>query len=144
MLMKQIIIAIVITALSITGCGSNNSRPSDLPQLYPCVLTVTQEGNPLSGAYVTLIPMEESNAKYQASSVTDNEGKATIITYGFDGVPAGKYKVCVRKVVGDENREYQLVEPKYSDSKNTPHELEITGKQMPPASFDVGKSVKPK
>ena len=143
--MQKIIIALIlIAAMSITGCGKNNSRPSDLPQLFPCVLTITQEGNPLDGAYVTLIPMEESNAKYQASSVTNKSGEATIVTYGFDGVPAGKYKVCVRKVVGEEDREYQLVEPKYSDPLNTPHEIEIIGKKMPPASFDVGKTVKPR
>ena len=91
-----------------------------------------------------LIPMEGTQAKYQASANTDSSGKATLVTYGFDGVPAGKYKVCVRRVVSDENTgaEFQTVEREYSDPERTPHEIEITNKKMPPASFDVGKAIK--
>jgi len=140
--MRHLTIPFILIVLSLTGCGTGRPRPDDLPKLYPCVLTITQEGNPLSGAYVNLIPMEEVNAKYQASSVTNDEGKATVVTYGFDGVPAGKYKVCVRKVVGEENAEYQTVERQYANPNTTPHEIEITQQKMPPLTFEVGKPIR--
>ncbi|MDR0327861.1 MAG: carboxypeptidase-like regulatory domain-containing protein [Planctomycetaceae bacterium] len=127
----------LLAVISIAGCSNRVSRPNDLPELHPCTFTITQDGDPLDGAYVSLIPMEETNAKYQTSSVTNHEGKAAFATYGFNGVPAGKYKVCVRKVVGEEDGEYQAVEPLYSDAEYTPHEIEITGKKMSAVSFDV-------
>lgn len=135
------IIMLLLTGLAAMGC-SDRQRPGDLPKLYPCELTITQEGTPLSGANVTLFPAEETNAKYQASSITNSEGKATLKTYGFDGIPAGKYKVCVRKVIGEENAEYQTVERQYSDSDKTPHEIEIIGGKTFQTSLDVGKAVK--
>jgi len=133
----------MLITLSLTGCG-NSSRPGDLPPLYPFVVTITQEGNPLQGASVMLIPMEGTQAKYQASANTDSNGKATLVTYGFDGVPVGKYKVCIRKVVSDENTgaEFQTVERQFGLPESTPHEIEITGKKMPPTTFEVGKAIR--
>jgi hypothetical protein len=141
--MKKIIIAFMLAVVSLTGC-SNSNRPSDMPTLFPCVVMITQEGSPLNGANVMLIPMPGTQDKYQASAVTDGGGKATLVTYGFDGIPAGKYKVCIRKVISDEKTgaEFQTVEQQYAIPDSSPHEIEITGKKMPPMSFDVGKPVK--
>jgi hypothetical protein len=155
--MKKIINAfMLVAAVTLTGCNKSN-RPSDLPPLYPCAMTIIQDGNPLGGATVSLVPLEEANAKYQASSITDESGTAVITTYGFDGVPAGRYKVCVWKTliegveqyqdnygetVSTTGTEYRTVETQYSDAETTPHEIEITGKKLSPKTFDVGKLVK--
>lgn len=155
-MMRKVIIALLLAAGTMTGC-SNDSRPKDLPPLYPCVITVTQNAAPLDGAVVNLVAVEKTNAKYQASSVTDENGKAVIATYGFDGIPAGRYKVCVWKTVVEGVKEYtnsdgelveslgtdyRTVEPKYSSAQSTPYEIEITAKSTSPEPFDVGKAVK--
>ena len=155
--MNKIIIASLLTIPFIIGCGGDSSRPKDLPPLFPCVVTITQDGQPLGGATVSFDPVDTGNAKYQASSITDDTGKAVATTYGFEGVPAGKYKVCVRKTLVEPGKqirdgygdlvdapgtEYRTVDPKYSYADSTPHEIEIVGKGTPPASFDVGKPVK--
>ena len=154
--MKKIVISFMLAAVLITGCAKDN-RPSDLPPLYPCAITITQEGEPLNGATVSLFAVEGTSSKYQPSGITDANGKATLMTYGFEGAPAGKYKVCVRKTIiedggktldgyGEEidapGIEYRAVEQEYSDVATTPHEIEISNKRTPPHTFDVGKAVK--
>ena len=156
--MNKIIIASLLTIPFIIGCGGDSSRPTDLPPLFPCVVTITQDGQPLDGATVSFASADTSaGAKYQATAITDDTGKAVATTYGFDGVPAGKYKVCVWKTLTEPGKqirdgygdlvdapgtEYRTVDPKYSFADSTPHEIEIVGKGTPPASFDVGKPVK--
>jgi len=152
-------LAFMFAVLSLCGCGSNSSKPSDLPPLFPCAITITQDGKPLEGATVNLVPMEGTDSKYQASATTDADGKAVIKTYGYDGSPAGKFRVCVWKTLtesggktidgyGEEVEapgiEYRLVDVKYFDAKTTPHEIEIIGKDTLPATFDVGKAIKEK
>ncbi|MDR1960502.1 MAG: hypothetical protein LBQ54_15940 [Planctomycetaceae bacterium] len=145
------------TLFSVSGC-KDSSRPEDLPKLFPCIITITQEGKPLEEASVELVAADQNNAKYKSLSITDAEGRAVMSTYGFKGVPAGKYKVAVTKTLTDdvvykENeaggkdlvsyKTYRTVEPQFSDAKTTPHELEITGKdKKPEVTFDVGKAVK--
>lgn len=155
--MKHSIISLTLIIISFTGCGRNDSRPKDLPPLVPCAVTITQDGQPLSGATVSFVPVDAAAAKYQASAITDDTGKAVATTYGFNGVPVGKYKVCVWKtltegvtqvmdgygdMVDSPGIEYRTVELLYSDSQTTPLEIEITSKKTPLMSFDVGKPVK--
>lgn len=150
-------VAVVLAVVTVGGCKKDN-RPEDLPSLFPCVITVVQEGVPLEEAAVNFVPVERTDAKYRAAGITNTEGKATIKTYGFEGSPEGKYKVTVRKLVVEEgptitNRdgeevtthgpEYQAVERQYMDAKTTPHEIEITAnKKTVEATFDVGKPQK--
>ena len=157
--MRNITIAFMLTVLSMTGC-SKDSRPSDLPPLFPCEMTITQAENPLAGASVSLVSLDEANTKYQAPAVTDGNGRAVLVTYGFDGIPAGRYKVCVWKtvvegvtqrtdkdgeLVASLGTDYRTVERRYADAKTTPHEVEISGKGgATKASFDVGKAIKEK
>lgn len=155
--MRKIVVLLVVILAVTFVVGCNDQRPSDLPQLYPCSIVITQEGKPLDGAVVNFVAMEATNAKYQASAITDADGKAVVATYGFAGVPAGRYKVCVWKTIveGVTQRtnqdgelvvsggsEYSTVEPEYAKSETTPLEIEVTGKKMPPTSLDVGKQVK--
>lgn len=155
--MKKFIIPLMLTIVSFIGCGKGDSRPKDLPPLFPCVVMITQDGQPLGGATVSFEPVDTANAKYQASSVTDETGKAVATTYGFNGIPAGKYKVCVWKTltegvmqvtnsdgetVNTPGTEYKTIDPLYSEAHTTPHEIEVTNKKASPHSFDVGKPVK--
>lgn len=144
-------------AASLCGCKKDN-RPTDMPPLFPAVVTIVQEGVPLSGAAVSFVPLDGAAAKYQAIGGTNDEGKVTMKTYGFEGAPAGKYKVTVRKLVieggemvtnsdGEEvrqgGREYQGVEQKFMNAESTPHEIEVTASGVAPDTFDVGKAIKP-
>ena len=82
-------------AVLCVGCGPQ--LPSDLPKLYPTVVTVIQDGEPLSGATVTLINADPSGG-WACVARTDTAGKATIMTNGmYKGAPEGTYKVTVSK-----------------------------------------------
>ena len=147
----------VFAVALLNGCKKDN-RPEDMPPLFPCVITFVQEGTPLEGGAVNLVPADGVIAKYNAVGVTDAQGKATIKTYGFEGAPVGKYKVTVRKLVVEDGAkvtnsdgeeitthgpEYQAVERKYMDAKTTPHEVEIlNSKKAVEVTFDVGKIMK--
>jgi hypothetical protein len=141
----------------LTGCG-DSSRPEDLPKLYPCVILVTQDGKPLPDAVVKLVLQTETAAKYQSVATTSTDGTVTLMTYGFPGVPSGKYKAVVTRNIEDDivyrtddagekvivsyNR-YKTVEEKFSDVKTTPFEIEITPQsRKEQISFDVGKPVR--
>jgi len=127
-----------------------------LPPLYPCTVSVTQDGAPLEGAYVELVSQDAQ--KYRPSAAADASGKATLLTYGFPGAPAGKYKITVRKTIEDDivyrideygeqsvasSNRYELVDDRYHDAKQTPHEIEITSKKVD-ITIDVGAAVRKK
>ncbi|MDR3232791.1 MAG: carboxypeptidase-like regulatory domain-containing protein [Planctomycetaceae bacterium] len=137
-------IILIISVTIITGCR-NTSKPVDLPKLYPCTITITQEGVPLAGAMIELLPADGSSVKYRAVTVTGKDGKAAMATYRHSGVPVGKYKVIVDKDVEEGDVKpviYRLVEKKFSSAETTPYEIEITGKGRVEKTFDVGKAVK--
>jgi 5-hydroxyisourate hydrolase-like protein (transthyretin family) len=154
--MRKILLLTLLIA--VVGCSPSN-RPKDLPTLYPCTVVITQDGKPLAEATVEFTPVDSANAKYRAASVTDANGTVSMTTYGFAGVPAGKYKVVVSKVLLDnleyaDNKstgqkevvnfnKYKVVDSKYSSAETTPHEIEITNKKKNETySFDVGKTIK--
>jgi hypothetical protein len=149
---------IIICSLFIflSGCGNDSSRPKDLPPLYPCNLTITQDGQPLVEATVRFVSVDDG--KWNPVAFTDAAGHVEMKTYSFNGVPAGKYKVLIEKEVKENVVEvknevtgateeksytlYRIVDEKYSDAKTTPHEIEVTGKNKATATFDVGKAIK--
>lgn len=91
-------LTILLAFLVCSGCNRDN-RPADLPKLYPVILDITVDGQPLDNALVVLHAENEAIAKWTVGSVTDAAGKAIIVTHGqFQGAPEGKFKVCVRKV----------------------------------------------
>jgi len=150
----------MFVVFAIAGCAKNDGRPADLPPLFPCEITITQEGTPLSGATIVLESFGETKVTYFPSGITNESGKAVLSTYGFNGVPAGTYKVTARKtivedvkqvldgygdLVNDNGVEYRTVERKYSYADTTPHEIEVsTGRGTTQATFDVGKPIKEK
>ncbi|MDR2170329.1 MAG: hypothetical protein LBP59_09320 [Planctomycetaceae bacterium] len=151
------LIFVCLSFICLAGCG-DSSRPKDLPELFPCTIMITQDGKPLSDAIVKLISQTDIDAKYNPVTVTGIDGIVKMSTYGFAGVPAGKYKIVVIKNIDDDivyrtddagervvvsYKTYRLVEKQFSDTATTPHEIEITGKEKSvEANFDVGKPIK--
>ena len=139
------------------GC-MDSSRPTDLPPLFPCTVSVTQGGGPLAGALVEL--QSPDSPTYRPSSTTDESGNATMMTYGYPGAPAGKYKIIVRKSVEDDivygedergeqtivsSNHYNVVEDIYNDASRSPHEVEVPANAKGTRiTIDVGTAIRVK
>ena len=148
---------LLLSLFMFCGC-SDASRPGDLPQLFPCVISVMQGGKPLAEALVEF--HAESEQKYRPSAFADVEGNAVMRTYGFPGVPAGKYKITISKTIEDDfvyrtgdtdeqiivsSNTYKTVEDLYSSVETTPHEIEITSTSKgKPVTLDVGEAMRTK
>ena len=152
---------LLLTASLMTGCGE--SRPAGMPRLYPATITITQEGTPLDGALVQLIPEDSANSSWGPGGTTDASGRVVLQTNGkYKGAPLGEYKVTVSKKEkephpnpelqgGQEFRKYlailktlktySFVEPQYGSIKDTPLNIEITAKEKT-YTVDAGKKVK--
>jgi hypothetical protein len=64
--------------------------PDGMPKRYPTTITITQQGQILPDAGVTLVSLGNS-PKWVSGSLTDKHGNATIRTHGqYDGAPLGK------------------------------------------------------
>ena len=127
-----------------SGCGQKALKPEGLPDLFPCNITVTQDGSPKMGIAVMLYP-ENASITWPITGGTDAGGVAVMVTYGqFKGVPLGKYKVVLSKFAPgptDDHPGFEDVEEKFRSEKTTPLELEITSGKVD-YSIDAGKSVK--
>lgn len=78
--------------LCVSGCGEE----SDQVPVYKVSGTVTYNGEPIEGAQVVFIPVEQGPA---ATGTTDSDGKYQLTTYAAeDGAPAGEYKVKITKM----------------------------------------------
>jgi len=159
------VIPAVAGLLLLTGCRPSGPLPDGFPATVSCVINITQDGAPLSGAMVSLIPADGAK-DWLFSAITDASGNARIFTYGrVEGAAKGKYKVLVTKTEMDPSKftmpdesdlaameryhqnvmkerlnSYTLVETVYANAGTTPWELEITGKTT--QTFDVGKKVR--
>ena len=160
--MKKNIISylIILSLFSFSGCGGKK-KPSDLPPLYPVMITVVQDGNPLEGATVSLIA-DGANVRFTTAGVTDKNGVATIKTdIDWPGAPAGKFKVCISKVVTppddpvDASLSYEegrakakanlaqtksMVNSKFLRPRTTPFAIEVTERGVT-ETLDVGAVV---
>ena len=86
----------VSASLLLIGCGGEKLPPG-MPKLYPATITVIQDGQPLEGASVILLNTDPSTT-WSAGGITNQNGKITLRTLGrYDGAPAGKYRVTVKK-----------------------------------------------
>ena len=146
----------------LTGCGGQ-PRPADLPPLYACTVTVTQDGKPLGEAVVRLESPDPA-FKWAVFAQLDASGSGKVFTQGlYPGAPEGDYKVVISKeetvaeeigpaVVrqgefGEETHTptrmtvYSLVEKEYTDAETTPLSITI-GKTGNNQKFDGGKPVR--
>lgn len=80
--------------LVFSGCGPK--RPPGLEKTYPCQITLTQGGKPISGARVVL--HSKTGTGWTIAGVTNASGTANMVTeFDFKGVPTGTYKVAFVK-----------------------------------------------
>lgn len=148
-------VLLLVSSLVLVGCNQEELRPDGMPKIYPCEILVTQEGTPLANAGVSFAP-EDTSMRFSGSGTTDATGKAKIFTYGFEGSPAGKFKVTVVKTIPEGGKEsvdpssgaksmvgqkiYSYVEKQYTSFDSSTLEIEVkTGKNS--ATFEVGKAV---
>jgi hypothetical protein len=153
----------VSVSVFIAGAGcKGEQRPDDLPPLYPCEITVIQDGNPLSSATVLFFPLN-GNFQFAIGGKTDQNGILVPKTNGeWDGVPQGEYRISISKQIAptdiplpglqtplEERRKMlenqmrltkETVDPRFSDRTNSELRLKVEGKTVK-ESFDVGKAV---
>jgi len=155
---------LLLLAVLLVGCSD---RPADMPPLFPCNITVTQDGVALEGASVRMVNSDSAvgNA-WTPSGTTDAGGVARMMTNAqYAGAAAGKYRITVEKFETEPSKlgpqppvdspeyeawshrsasetltQYALVEAIYSSSQ-TPHEIEVT-KGANDVTIDVGKAVR--
>ena len=156
-MLKKIValFSLALAAVVAVGCGGLQ-KPGDMGDLGGCVVKVTQDGAPLEGAEVIFHAQDEANKKYTPSGRTNEKGEAKIKTYGFEGVPAGEYKVTVTKLVIEEGElvvaedgsesveggsEYQVVDEQFRNVDTTPLTTTVTDPMTEVPTFDVGAAV---
>ena len=150
---------LVLVLALMSGCGQK--LPTGFPPLHPCLITIIQDGSPLSGASVILKPVQVDGMS--VGGVTDAKGVAVMMAQGeYPGVPAGNYKVLVAKFTSERNPDVSdeelnsygtnvplellkksqihtyYVSSDFSDPKKTPLEIQIVeGKNE--QTFEVPK-----
>ena len=104
---KQKFCALVLLTcfcLFLCGCPKKQKYPDDMPEPYPTVITIIQDGKPLEGASIVLASANGPNT-WSASAVTDATGKASLKTLSkYDGVVPGKYHILISKRISDESK----------------------------------------
>jgi len=164
---KSIVVLLLLFSVALLGCSN---RPSGMPALYPCKITVTQDGTPLADASVVLVNISdtEKGQAWAPMGKTDSSGVAVMRTNAqYNGAAAGKYRIIVEKTETEPSKlgpppaadsteyeawseksanenlaQFALVEAVYSSSK-TPHEIDIE-KGANDKTIDVGKAVRVK
>jgi hypothetical protein len=97
-----------------------------MPALHPCSVEVTFGGQIIEGVVASLTP--EDGSKWGASGSTDKTGTAVMSTsYGFKGVPIGKYTVAFVRIIQN---------PDFND--NDPKSMPFCS--LIPAKYGEGKS----
>ena len=162
---RSFVCASFVSLLAVTllsGCGGQN-RPADMPALYPCTITVTQDGKPLDGGIANLVSTDPL-FKWAVFAQLDASGTGKVYTQGlYPGAPAGEYKVLISKEetaseqigpavirqgeFGEETvtptrlSVFSQVEKEYTHAETTPLRITIA-KRGNDQTFDCGKPVK--
>lgn len=152
--------ALAFACVSSFGCGGEK-RPEGFPELYPISIKILQEGTPLEGASVNLIAQDARLARWPAGGNTNADGVVELRTYGYEGAPAGTFKVLVMKTetIGEANsaeearelmqtgqsadfERFDLVDARYRDQAQTPLTLEVKAGSNETQEFDVGAPIR--
>ena len=156
------VVVSLLAVLLLSGCGGR-ARPADLPPLYPCTVTVTQDGQPLGEGSVILVSSDPS-FKWAVFAQLNASGTGKVFTQGlYPGAPEGEYKVVVSKEesvseqvgpaivrqgeFGEETitptrlTVYSHVEKDFTDTATTPLSITIS-KKGNNQKFDCGKPVR--
>ena len=150
--MKNILLSVFVIFASLGVLGCSEKLPDGMPKLYKVTLVFQQEGVPVSGASVRLVP--QFTSQWGVGGSTNAQGQVQLKTHGeYVGVPAGKYKICVTKNESEGElprmdrptapmKHFNLVEAQYSSPDKTTLEIEITDGKNKFEPFDLGKAVR--
>lgn len=151
----------MICTLLFSGCGER--RPDGMPPLYPTKLTFIQAGKPLPGVRVTLFFEDENQKNWPISGISDSNGVAVLKTQAiYNGVPAGRYVVCVEKnelnytqpvtpaeaeVLKERFKTNppmvtEFIPPQFAKRSESPLKLEVAPKGSTKQEFDLGEAYK--
>ena len=87
--------------LTLSGCHKN--VPKGFPKIYPCKITLTQEGTPAEGVRVYLLSKGEK-CPWSIGGVTDASGVAVLKTHGqYVGAPKGTFAIVLEKTETEGN-----------------------------------------
>lgn len=123
----------LIVLISAVSCSNS---PKDYPKVYPCTITVTKEGTPISGCELTLIP-STGGSQLAIGAVTDSKGVASFQTalgkYAQTGVPDGTWKVLVKKplIIEDTKSKEELAAMTKSQRDKYLYDLKIKANKNP-------------
>ncbi len=133
-----------------------------MPELVPLTLTITQEGKPLAGAFVTLYP--DDGSQWSAGGESNESGEVALFTRSqFRGVAPGKFNVTVAKMEqtestfqGDPEKDpegynraesrrimYSLVDPNLLQPSTTTLTVTVEPEKLS-ETLDIGKAVRVK
>ena len=166
MTLEKTVLVLIVAVGFTTGCGGQK-KPPGMPDLFPCKITITQEGTPLEGATVTLFPKTGGSNGWNTVGLTNANGVAEMKTQvDFKGAPVGEYVVRVTKTdispsafpekaptdpveyekwyqgsSVEKRITYRLVKAEFDDMRRTPHFITID-KGKNEATFDVGEPIK--
>jgi hypothetical protein len=91
--------AAVLGIVLLSGCSH---RPAGFPVLFPCRITVTNNGKPMPNVYVSFTAVN-GQGSWGINGQTNSSGVATPTTswatYSDTGVPAGNYTLSLEEVV---------------------------------------------
>ncbi|MDR2115051.1 MAG: hypothetical protein LBP87_01595 [Planctomycetaceae bacterium] len=165
---KNIIVIVCFSFLLFSaGCNRGRVRPEGLPKLHQCVIHLTQEGIPLSGASVLFLPVSPSQGKHwTVSGFSDETGKTEIYTNGyFRGSPQGEFKIIVTKtetvvppfpdIMPTDPREivklermiekgtkvYKVISDEFTTEETTPLKIIVPTKENK-TTFELGASIR--
>ena len=129
--------------------------------MVPLTLTLTQEGVPVAGAFVTLYP-EDANSKWSAGGRSDEQGTVFLRTRGeFRGVASGTYRITVAKTELEENtlnvepggdpeafnrseskrKKFSLVDPIFAEQSSTTLKMRVES-GMSQITLELGKAMR--
>jgi hypothetical protein len=124
---------ILFLFISVIGCSK---VLSDFPKVVPCTVTITDNGQPVSGAAVSINTVPPTPSLV-VSAQTDEHGKAAMVTifgnHAEPGVPIGKLVLTVIKepeVPGRKSAE-EIEQMGYDKSRVYLAEIERKRAQMP-------------
>ena len=138
---------------------SKVKKPEGMPELFPCEIKLTQEGEPLTDASILCMSDDPKLIRWAVTGKTGANGIAKIFTMGkFEGAPAGTFAVVISKeeTVGDKGATdigetaassprtvFSYVSLEQTTKERTPHKMTIEGKGGTASfEFDCGKKVR--
>jgi hypothetical protein len=119
------IVFITILTLFICGCRKPE-RPEGMPDLTPCIVSVTFGGEKLEGVGVQLHSQDPATKEWVSGGRTDVNGKAFLKTGTyFDGAVPGNYIISFQK---------------FAEQEFSPDGMALQSKPLIPKKYMPGQS----